>query len=196
MHDVRLTHYSLRPAGFDGQTVLDVVKQYWLDSYGNIRFPFGSSRQSNTLVLIHDAFQALSFWQGFMTAPDHQGVAMDTHIYQVFTQDLVEMSQQQHIETACETRSSLSGFDLWLIVGEWSPAITDCAKYLNGRGIGARYDGTFSGSSKVGSCTGLSGPASSFSSSYKNFLRKFWEAQVSRPLLDTKHCSLIDNNLW
>ena len=106
------------------------------------------------------------------------------------------MSQQQHIQAACDTRSSLSGFDLWLIVGEWSPAITDCAKYLNGRGIGARYDGTFSGSSRVGSCTGLSGSASSFSSSYKNFLRKFWEAQVSRPLLDTKYRNLIDYDLW
>jgi len=167
------------PAGFDGSDVLSVVKQYWLDSYGNIRFPFGSSQESNTVVLIHDAFQPLSFWQGFMTAPDFQGVAMDTHIYQVFSQQLVEMSQQQHIQTACATRSSLSGFDLWLIVGEWSPAITDCAKNLNGRGVGARYDGSFPGSTRVGSCTGLTGPASSFSASYKAFLRQFWEAQTS-----------------
>lgn len=105
------------------------------------------------------------------------------------------MSQAQHIsvcieqtkissvlivllQTACSYGSSLSGFDLWLVVGEWSPAATDCAKYLNGRGIGARYDGSYSGSPKVGSCTGLTGAASSFSSSYKTFLRQYWEAQV------------------
>jgi len=52
------------------------------------------------------------------------------------------------------------------------------AKYLNGRGVGARYDGSMSGSPKVGSCTGLTGSASTFSSSYKKFLRQYWEAQV------------------
>lgn len=91
----------------------------------------------------------------------------------------VEMSQQQHIQTACNMASSLDSFDLWLIVGEWSPAITDCAESLNGRGVGSRYDGTYPGSTKVGSCTGFTGSASTFSSSYKTFLRQFWEAQVS-----------------
>jgi aryl-phospho-beta-D-glucosidase BglC (GH1 family) len=166
------------PAGFDGQAVLDVVRQYWYDSYGNIRFPFGTSQQGNTVVLLHDAFQPLSYWQGFQTPPNWQGVAMDTHIYQMFSQDEVSRSNQQHIDAACAMASSLSSFDLWLIVGEWTPAATDCAKYLNGRGVGARYDGTKSGSTKVGSCTGLTGSASSFSSDYKTFLRQYWEAQV------------------
>lgn len=56
--------------------------------------------------------------------------------------------------------------------------MTDCAKYLNGRGAGSRYDGTFSGSTYVGSCTGLTGKASTFSASFKTFLRQAWEAQV------------------
>lgn len=50
-----------------------------------LRFPYGSSQQSNTVVLIHDAFQPLSYWNGYMPAPQWQGVAMDTHIYQVFS---------------------------------------------------------------------------------------------------------------
>lgn len=52
------------------------------------------------------------------------------------------------------------------------------ATYLNGRGVGSRYDGTYSGSTKVGSCTGLTGKSSSFSSSYKTFLGQYWQAQV------------------
>merc|ERR1712007_367824 len=40
------------------------------------------------------------------------------------------------------------------VAGEWTGGITDCAKWLNGKDKGARYDGTFSGSSKVGDCTG------------------------------------------
>lgn len=166
------------PAGFDGDAILDVTRQYWLDSYGNIRFSFGTSEQSNTLVLIHDAFQPLSYWSGFLTSPAHQGVAMDTHIYQIFSDDLVALTEDQHISLACSQSSELATFDLWTIVGEWTPARTDCAKYLNGRGIGARYDGSMPGSTRQGSCQGFSGSAATFSSSYKTFLRKFWEAQT------------------
>ncbi|KAJ7361425.1 glycoside hydrolase family 5 protein [Mycena albidolilacea] len=166
------------PAGFDGDNWLAVIKQYWFDSFGNIRFPFGTSQQSNTVVLIHDAFQPLSFWNGVLTFPSFEGVAMDTHIYTIFSQEEEEMSMSDHIQTVCAKQGELSSFDLWVIVGEWTPAHTDCAKYLNGRGSGARFDGSLSGSTRVGSCTGLTGKASSFSSSYKTFLRQFWEAQV------------------
>ncbi|CCM04461.1 uncharacterized protein FIBRA_06641 [Fibroporia radiculosa] len=103
---------------------------------------------------------------------------MDTHIYQMFSQSEVAYSDSQHIAAACAYSSTLSGFDLWLIVGEWTPAATDCAPYLNGRGIGSRYDGTYSGSTYVGSCTGLTGSASTFSDEYKTFLRQYWEAQA------------------
>lgn len=88
-----------------------------------------------------------------------------------------QMSESQHIKTACDKQSSLASFGLWTIVGEWAPASTDCAKYLNGRGIGSRYDGSYPGSTRVGSCTGLTGSAATFSDDYKTFLRKFWEAQ-------------------
>ena len=88
------------------------------------------------------------------------------------------MTDQQHIDAACQTQSTLANFDLWLLVGEWTPAMTDCAKYLNGRGVGSRYDGSYPGSTAVGSCTGLTGSGSTFSSSYKTFLRQVWEAQV------------------
>ncbi|KAJ6575428.1 exo-beta-1,3-glucanase [Mycena capillaripes] len=165
------------PAGFNGDNWLAVIKQYWFDSYGNIGFPSGTSTRSNTVALIHDAFQPLSFWNGVLTLPD-QGVAMDTHIYTIFSDPEVAMTQAQHISTVCGKAGSLSSFDLWLIVGEWTPAATDCAKYLNGRGKGSRYDGSFSGETRTGSCTGLTGSASTFSSSYKTFLRQFWEAQV------------------
>ena len=90
----------------------------------------------------------------------------------------IHRSQNQHIQAACNKASSLSSFHLWILVGEWTPAMTDCAKYLNGRGVGSRYDGSFPGSTRVGSCSGLTGKASTFSSSFKTFLRKMWEAQV------------------
>jgi aryl-phospho-beta-D-glucosidase BglC (GH1 family) len=89
------------------------------------------------------------------------------------------MSEAEHISKVCGKQSSLATFDLWTIVGEWTPAATDCAKYLNSRGVGSRYDGTHpDNATPIGSCVGLTGKASTFSESYKTFLRKFWEAQV------------------
>ncbi|KAK7032151.1 hypothetical protein VNI00_013325 [Paramarasmius palmivorus] len=145
----------------------------------SLRYPYGSDRQSDTVVLLHDAFQPLSYWQGFQTPPNFQGVAMDKHIYQMFSDAEVSRSNQEHINVACNYAGEISSFDLWTIIGEWTPAPTDCAKYLNGRGRGARYDGSFSGSSRVGSCNGKTGSSSSFSNDYKTFLRQYWEAQTS-----------------
>ena len=51
-------------------------------------FPFGTSQESNLVVMIHDAFQHLSYWDGFMSPPDWQGVILDTHIYQVFSESV------------------------------------------------------------------------------------------------------------
>ena len=70
----------IRPAGFDGKALLDAVHQYYLDSYGNIR-----EKSANTLEMIHDAFQSLSYWNGWQRPPQYQGVALDTHIYQIET---------------------------------------------------------------------------------------------------------------
>ncbi|KAF5323381.1 hypothetical protein D9611_005596 [Ephemerocybe angulata] len=166
------------PAGWYGTAMMNVVKQFWHDSYGNIRYPYGGDRTSNTVVIISDAFQPASYWRGFMPAPRWEGVILDTHIYQVFDNSLVRWSEDQHIKAACSRGPGLQESGLWTVVGEWSPARTDCAKYLNGRGVGARYDGTYPGSSRVGSCAGFSGKAVTFSDSYKTFLRKFWEAQT------------------
>jgi glucan 1,3-beta-glucosidase len=134
------------------------------------------------------------------------GVAMDTHIYQMFSNDVcqpsipwhnllipfsllphhpqgVSLNETGHVQSACNNTARLSDFNqnqLWTIVGEWTPAMTDCAKYLNGRGVGARYDGSISrGAHRYGSCDDKTGQGSSFSQEYKDFLRRMWEAQVS-----------------
>ncbi|RXW22687.1 hypothetical protein EST38_g3161 [Candolleomyces aberdarensis] len=166
------------PAGFNGAEMLRVTRQFWLDSFGNIRYPYGNDRESNTIVMIHDAFQSLSYWNGFLQTPTYHGVFIDTHRYQIFSVAENQLTNAQHIQRACNTRSELASSPLWVVVGEFTPAATDCAKYLNGRGVGSRYDGSYPGASRVGSCSGLTGRASSFSSSYKTFLRQFWEAQI------------------
>ena len=77
----------------------------------------------------------------------------------------------------------LSSTDKWTVVGEWTGAQTDCAKWLNGLGVGARYDGTYStsqgGSSQVGSCDGkFVGTVDGLSDDDKTNLRQLIEAQL------------------
>jgi len=169
------------PAGFYGKDILEATRQYWHDSYGSIRYPTG--QQSNILALIHSAFQPLSYWNGFMSKDtQYVGVAMDTHIYQMFNEQSISLDEAGHIQSACGNAGELSDFNnnqLLTIVAEWTPAMTDCAKYLNGRGVGARYDGSIRpGAPFHGSCNGQTGTGSTFTQGYKDFLRKTWEAQV------------------
>ncbi|EJD00408.1 exo-beta-1,3-glucanase [Fomitiporia mediterranea MF3/22] len=167
------------PAGFNGTQLLDVTRNYWLSSYDTIRHP--QKGPSDRIVLIHDAFMNSSYWGDFMTPPKYSNVVMDTHQYQIFSTDGVALSEDDHIKTACNFSNAIKQFALPIIVGEWSPASTDCARYLNGRRQdlqGARYDGTYPDSTFVGLCLGKSGSAKYFSDDYKTFLRKYWEAQA------------------
>jgi len=157
--------------------LLDTAKQYYSDGYGVVR------NSGGLVVVLHDAFQQLNYWDGFLTVGTGAwNVLMDTHIYQVFNDQQLEYDWPTHITSACSNAATLSSYNrnnLWTVVGEWSTASTDCATYLNGRGVGSRYGGTYDGSAAIGSCTGVTGSYSTFSSQYKTFLRQFWEAQVS-----------------
>ena len=66
----------------------DVVVQFSKDGYGDVR------DVSDTPVVIHDAFQQGTFWNGILTAPDAQGVIIDHHEYQIFTDELVGLSPE------------------------------------------------------------------------------------------------------
>ena len=84
-------------------------------------------------------------------------------------------ARHQH---ACTLVPDIVSFDrrnLWTVLGEWSAASTDCATYLNGRGVGARWDGTWfpnADTPVLGSCVGLTGDYANFSDEYKQFLRQ------------------------
>lgn len=90
------------------------------------------------------------------------------------------MTYDEHITAACAQSAELETSRLWVIVGEWSPAATDCAAYLNGRFLGSRYDGSLDKDHRSAqTCEGLTGNAEGFSKSYKKFLGEYWQAQAS-----------------
>ncbi|KAI0671765.1 glycoside hydrolase family 5 protein [Trametes maxima] len=166
------------PAGYQSD-IGGVISGFWQDGYHAVRQVAGTSLK----VMIGDAFLGVGNWDGFLTAPSAQGVLMDYHEYQVFNYNQLGFSQDAHITSSCQVLNNLKSYassNLYTVSGEWSNAITDCAKWLNGRGVGARWDGTWQPGQQVfGSCDGYSGDSSTFSSDYKKFLRKYWESQVA-----------------
>ena len=157
-----------------------------LDGDSGLRYfnynAWGTIRDSNpaTVLTIHDAFLGTGYWQGFMNqASGVWDVMLDTHQYQVFSTPLLQLSAQGHVQTACDFgRNNLANLDKWTIVGEFSGAATDCAKWLNGLGRGASYDGTIGGTTYVGECTGkYSGTVADMLGEDKDNLSTFIEAQ-------------------
>ena len=150
----------------------DTVRQFYRDGYGQVR------AASDTPVVLHDGFKAPSSWNGFLTPSDGGdfNVAMDHHEYQVFSDDTVSLAPWQRRQLVCNNGASYSGADKWTFVGEWTAAMTDCALWLNGRGVGARFDGTFD-SSPSSECSWYSDIAS-WPESYRKDTRGYIEAQL------------------
>lgn len=153
---------------------LDETKQYEQDGYAQQR-EISDSR----VVVIQDGFQAPSSYNGWLTPSDNnaQWVSIDHHEYQVFTNQLVAMVPWQHRQYVCNNAYSYSGADKWTFVGEWSAAMTDCAVGLNGYLVGARYDGTYPGSTYVGSCANIN-EIQAWNQTFRDDSRGYIEAQM------------------
>lgn len=127
---------------------IDKIKQFYYDGWGTVRDSNG-----DTAVVMHDAFLDVQSWNGFANQQSGLNhVILDTHIYQIFSPEEVARKPCEHVRNACSNGPKLAGTDKWTIVGEWTGAQTDCARWLNGLGKGARYDGTFPSSSYNGDC--------------------------------------------
>ena len=164
------------PMGSNNAVNMDAVKKFYYDGWGTVR-----DSNQDTVVVIHDAFQDFKdYWNGFMSGDaGTNNVMLDTHQYQIFDDGQVGRSPSEHVSAACGLGSKLAATDKWTVVGEWTGAQTDCAKWLNGLGVGARYDGTKEGSTYHGSCDGkYSGTVAGLSSDDKSNIRSYIEAQL------------------
>lgn len=149
---------------------MDVVRQFYMDGWGNLE-------SSNVAITFHDAFEGVTSWNDWGSGM--WNLLLDTHHYEVFDQSQVSMSPDEHISTACGFGNQMASNNKWTISGEFTGGITDCAKWLNGLGKGARYDGTLSGSTYVGSCDGkYTGTVAALSSADKYNIQRFIEAQL------------------
>lgn len=161
--------------------VLDMDKMkndYLAPAYEYLR----NNIKSDQVIIIHDAFQPYNYWDDFMTENDgYWGVTIDHHHYQVFASDQLERSIDEHIKVACEWGTGVLNESHWTVCGEFAAALTDCTKWLNSVGFGARYDGSWVNgdqtSSYIGSCANNDDIAY-WSDERKENTRRYVEAQL------------------
>ncbi|KAG9235942.1 glycoside hydrolase superfamily [Amylocarpus encephaloides] len=153
----------------------DSIKDFYRSGYDQVR------KVSDTPVVIHDGFITPSTWNGFLSTSDNGAfnVVVDHHEYQVFSQDTIKLQPWEHRQLVCNNVGSYSSnSDKWVMVSEWTAAMTDCAPALNGYGVGARYDNSYPDSSYVGSCVGKCNVLE-WTQTMKDDTRGYIEAQIS-----------------
>jgi hypothetical protein len=132
-----------------------------------------------------DVFNVINTLTGDHILTQYLHLALETHTYLIFDQGLVSMSRDAQSEFPCrdwknDLAHSKNDFGQTM-VGEFSSATNDCAKYLNGIGMGARYDGTFTTGQpavcKNCTCNGTE-DWENWSDEYKQFLMRFIERQM------------------
>jgi glucan 1,3-beta-glucosidase len=157
-------------------------------------------RKNNmTAVLIFgDGFRGLDNWKGeLQTDPN---LVLDVHQYVIFNNDQIKLDHSDKLNFACggwtaqmvRSQNKATGFGPTMC-GEWSQADTDCAQYLNNVGMGSRWEGTLNtgvsttqalnpmcptNNNPTCSCDNANADPSTYSSTYKQWLLDFAEAQM------------------
>ncbi|CCG83734.1 protein of unknown function [Taphrina deformans PYCC 5710] len=158
------------PAGFSISP--DIVQDFYKRGYS-------ITQSANRVTVLHDAFLASSAFTNTYVQGAYQNVALDTHIYQIFSPDENARSHAQHLSNACAHRGNLASTNskIWTLVGEWTAAENDCATWLNGFNKGARYDGSFPNSYYIGSCSNQN-QISTMSSAKLQEVKEYIRAQL------------------
>ena len=133
----------------------DALSRYYLQSYNVVRTAGGTGTGNGPFISFHDGFLGQTNWAGFLPGADR--IALDTHPYLCFSTQS-SASLQSFIQTPCSAwasgmNTSMSAFGL-SAAGEFSNAVNDCGLYVNGVGLGTRYEGTYTPGTwpVIGSC--------------------------------------------
>ncbi|KAJ9055148.1 hypothetical protein DSO57_1007372 [Entomophthora muscae] len=136
------------------------------------------------LTTFHDGFLGAAKWEGTMPKNNFTNAVLDVHNYIIFDYDLIVKSKDEIANFPCtawvnQMSQSTKNFGSTMC-GEFSVASNDCGPWLNGIGLGARYDGTFgTDRSACQNCTCESvDDYTKFDRAYKEYLLRFAEKQM------------------
>lgn len=127
--------------------------------------------------MYHDSFLDVEFWEAYLLEPEFIHTVLDHHRYQVFETHLLKYTVDEHLEALKKHVSRYMAVDKLQVIGEWSAALTDCGKWLNGVGRGARYDNTYAGTGVIGECKYSDDP-SKLTDQDRDNTRRFIEGQL------------------
>lgn len=164
---------------------IDKIKKFYSETYSNAR----EIQQLNNTIVFHDAFKQIGYWNSFLSKPGNMSnssasnynILIDHHHYEVFDSNQLNLTIEGHLNSIRDYSSSISDeLDYHpALVGEWSAALTDCTPWLNGVGLGSRYEGTAPYTNRrIGDCSNINNWASWNTTTRKNY-RKFIEMQLS-----------------
>ncbi|KAI8099774.1 glycoside hydrolase superfamily [Halteromyces radiatus] len=164
------------------------VKSWYQESYSALRNIEKDDKSKGPLLTYHEGFLGLGAWDGFFNDNKHDHVILETHTYLIFDQGLVSMPRNEQANFPCtgwlnDLRKASKNAGPTM-VGEFSVATNDCGKYLNGVGLGARYEGTLEvdGKKLPAVCQdckcGDKEDWTKFDDDYKQFLMSFVSRQM------------------
>lgn len=168
------------------------VKGFYIDTYNDAR----EIQWIENTIMFQEAFQPIGSWKDFLQngtvylkatnsssnatiikKATFNNVLIDHHHYEVFS-DQVASNITTHLQNIKDYAGSVGNETYPSIVGEWSAALTDCAPWLNGIGLGTRYEGTPPyDNQKVGNCSSMLNPEK-LTKQQKIDYRKFIEMQL------------------
>ncbi|CAK5270365.1 unnamed protein product [Mycena citricolor] len=137
------------------QIGLQQLSSFYYEAYKEVRLASGFGQGNGPMVSLHNGFlYPLSKFSGMFDGADR--VSLDYHPYLCFgtpsAQPITSYGSRPCSAWGYDINSTMQDFGL-IVAGEWSVAVTDCGLYLNGVGLGTRYEGTLDGYSKVyGDC--------------------------------------------
>ncbi|TLD28035.1 beta-glucosidase 6 [Venturia nashicola] len=140
----------------------------------------------NAVQIFSEGMRGLEAWSGKMTGYGNT-VLVDVHEYTLFDLHTIGFKHTERVSFVCNNlNSAIAASPNPVMVGEWSQADTDCTKWLNGVGSGARWEGTFYGQDSPAcptkdtqcSCAMANADPSTYTADYKKFLQQWAEAQM------------------
>lgn len=151
---------------------LQKLQDFYGDSYELIR-----NKGSKLNILFQDGFLSIGSWDSFMTNSTlFTNITIDHHLYEIFSTYQIALNITDHLESVINQGRLMAAETHDRIVGEFSGALTDCTKYINGVGRGARYDGTFDTDVITGSCANHTNFAS-WTEEFKRNTKEFIQTQ-------------------
>lgn len=175
---------------------MEKILEFYETTYRDAR----ATQVLNNTIVFHDAFKEIGFYNDFMSentsnngsnstsnsnsnsSSPYYNILIDHHHYEVFG-GAVSQNITTHIQNIKDYSESIKD-ELKhhpAVVGEWSAALTDCTPWLNGVGLGSRYEGLlpYLDFTRVGSCSQINN-FKKWSKAQRKAYRKFIEIQLDQ----------------